>query len=58
MSLLTKTEVADILKCHVKTVKYYVSTRQIPFVMIGNEAMFKLDSIEHWLNEREQKAVV
>lgn len=58
MNLLTKTEVADILKCHVKTIKYYVSTRQIPFIMIGKEAMFKLDSIEHWLNEREQKAVV
>jgi len=57
MKLLTKSDVAEILKCQVKTIKYYVSTRQIPFIMIGKEAMFRLESIEDWLCEREQKAI-
>jgi len=57
MQLLTKSEVADLLKCEIKTIKYYVTTRQIPFLMIGKEAMFKLDSIESWLNTREQKVL-
>jgi len=57
MKLLTKAEVAEILKCHVKTIRYYVSTRQIPFIMIGKEAMFRLESIETWLCEREQRVV-
>ena len=46
MNLLTKSEVANILKCQIKTIKYYVSTRQIPFIMIGKEAMFRMQSIE------------
>ena len=54
MNLLTKSDVATLLKCHIKTIKYYVSTRQIPFVMIGKEAMFRQESIENWLLEREQ----
>lgn len=58
MDLLTKTEVARLLRCDVKTIKYYVSTRQIPFVMIGKESMFRLESIQKWIEQREQKTRV
>jgi excisionase family DNA binding protein len=58
MDLLTKTEVARFLRCEVKTIKYYVSTRQIPFVMIGKEAMFRQESVLSWLEKREHKAAV
>jgi excisionase family DNA binding protein len=57
MNLLTKNEVAEVLKCHVKTIKYYVTTRQIPFILIGRVAMFRLESIEKWVDAKEQKHV-
>ena len=57
MKLLTKEDVARLLHCHIKTIKYYISSKQIPFVMIGREAMFLESSILEWLKAREQKAV-
>jgi len=57
MKLLTKADVAEFLKCEIKTIKYYVSTRQIPFVMIGKEAMFRMESIEEWILKREHKVI-
>ncbi len=57
MNLLTKNEVAEGLKCHVKTIKYYVTTRQIPFILIGRVAIFRLESIEKWVDSKEQKHV-
>jgi excisionase family DNA binding protein len=53
MELLKCDEVANLLRCSEKTIKYYVSSRQIPFVMIGKEARFDKNSIEIWVNTRE-----
>ena len=58
MTLLSKQEVASRLQCHIKTIKYYISSKQIPFVMIGREAMFLEKSIEKWLKEREQQVIL
>lgn len=45
-----------MFNCKDSTIKHLISTRQIPFIMIGKEARFKPESIEQWLDEREQKA--
>tara|TARA_Y100000591_G_C21178779_1_gene380972 strand:- start:8 stop:202 length:195 start_codon:yes stop_codon:yes gene_type:complete len=55
MDLLTKKEVSELLRCSEKTINYYVTSRQIPFVMIGKNTMFIKSSIMTWLDEREQK---
>ena len=56
MNLLTKKEVAERLRCPEKTISYYVSSRQIPFVMIGKNAMFIEESVNKWLKDRESQA--
>jgi excisionase family DNA binding protein len=53
MKLLNRKEVAEILRCDEKTIKYYVSSRQIPFVMVGKEARFIEESIINWLLQRQ-----
>lgn len=56
IKLLTKEEFRVILKCKSATINHLVSSRQIPFLMIGKEVRFRLDSIEKWLEAREKKA--
>jgi len=56
MKLLAKKDLCQMFNCKDSTIKHLISTRQIPFIMIGKEARFKPESIEQWLDEREQKA--
>lgn len=53
MELLTRQELAQILRCEEQTIKYYVASRQLPFIMIGKEARFLKESILEWLKSRE-----
>jgi len=55
MELLNSSEVAKLLRCKKSTVRHYVTSRQIPFVIIGKEAMFRKASIANWLKAREQQ---
>lgn len=53
MKLLTKKELAELLRCDEKTISYYVSSRQIPFLMIGKETRFNESRINEWVTKRE-----
>jgi len=53
--LLTKQEVAEILKVGVKTVDYFISVREIPFVRLRKRCIrFKKSRVEEYLNENEE----
>lgn len=54
--ILTKDEVARILKVKPKTVTYLTATRQLPYIKgIGREYRYLRSSITDWLKEREIK---
>lgn len=53
MMLLTKKELAELLRCKESTIGNVVYSKQIPFLMAGREVRFLKDSILKWLAERE-----
>jgi excisionase family DNA binding protein len=55
MNILTKKELAEMLKCEEGTIGNLVSSKQLPFFMVGREVRFLSDSIFKWLKERETK---
>lgn len=56
--MFIKCRCCTLLGCQVKTVKYDISSKQIPFVMIGRDAMFLKESVIQWLKSREQKEIL
>lgn len=55
IELLTVEELAGELGLAPKTIRNYVARRCIPFVKIGRRTMFRLKSIEAWLERKEKK---
>lgn len=55
IGLLSVEELAGELGLAPKTVRNYVARREIPFVRIGRRTMFRLESIEAWLDRKERK---
>ena len=53
MNILTKTELAELLRCKEGTISNLVSSKQISFLMVGREVRFLKDSVLKWLEERE-----
>ena len=47
--IVAKEELAEILKVKVKTIKWLVTSRQIPFFRMGKEVRFFRSQIEAWL---------
>ena len=39
-----------------KTIRNWVAKREIPFLRIGRRTMFRLASIEAWLQKKERKS--
>lgn len=56
IELLSVEELAGELGLAPKTIRNYVARRIIPFVKIGRRTMFRLASIEAWLERKEQKS--
>ena len=55
IELLTVEDLAGELGLAPKTIRNYVARRIIPFVRIGRRTMFRLGSIEAWLERKEKK---
>lgn len=55
ISLMSVEELAGELGVAPKTVRNYVAQRIIPFVRVGRRTMFRLGSIEAWLDRKEHK---
>ncbi len=53
--LMTMEEVAAALGKDRMTIKNWVVRREIPFITIGNKAMFRRASVMAWLLEKECK---
>ena len=54
--LLTKTQVAKLLKVKLRTVTYLTATRQLPFIKgLGREYRYLLSSILEWVKTKEIK---
>ena len=54
--ILTKIEVAKMLKVNPRTVSYLTATRQIPFVRgLGREYRYIRASIMDWIKQRETR---
>lgn len=54
--LLTVEELADAIGITPKTIRNWVSRREIPHVKIGGKTRFRKGSIEAWLSRKEMKA--
>ena len=56
--ILTKAEVAEMLKMSPKTISYMVHTQQIPFLRLGKRRVrFSRVSLEQWIKDRESVEV-
>lgn len=55
IGLISVEELASELGLAPKTVRNHVARRSIPFVRIGRRTMFRLASIEAWLERMEKK---
>ncbi len=55
IDLLSVEELAGALGLAPKTIRNYVARRSVPFVRIGRRTMFRLRSIEAWLEKKEKK---
>jgi len=54
MQILTRQQVAEYLALPVRTVDYYVQTKQIPYSLIGKRNVrFDKDKIDEWFKSRE-----
>jgi excisionase family DNA binding protein len=53
--LITKDELSKMLKCELKTIKWLVTSRQIPFLRIGREIRFTERDVSDWINNRVVK---
>ena len=53
--LITVEELADSFGVSPKTIRNYVAKRIIPFVRVGRRTMFRVGSIETWLERKERK---
>ena len=55
--ILTKSQVATLLKIKIRTVSNLTATRQLPFIRgIGREYRYLKSSIMEWLKQQEVKA--
>ncbi|MFC1616835.1 helix-turn-helix domain-containing protein [Candidatus Margulisiibacteriota bacterium] len=55
MKLINKEQLSEILDCKLSTVEYYVSSKQLPFIRVGKEVRFVMDSIMTWIKDREEQ---
>ena len=55
IGLLSVEELARELGLAPKTIRNHVARRSLPFVRIGRKTMFRLGSIEAWLEKKEKK---
>ena len=55
IDLLSVEELAGALGLAPKTIRNYVARRSVPFVRIGRRTMFRLQSIEAWLEKKEKR---
>lgn len=53
---LTVDDVADLLKCSVRTVNYLRTNDGLPCVKLGRLVRFSRDAVEAWLEERQKAA--
>jgi excisionase family DNA binding protein len=53
-TVLTMTEVAQLLKVHSSTVYRLLKKKSIPAFKLGSDWRFNQESIERWIKEREQ----
>ena len=51
--LLTADEAALHLRVHVKTLQKLAREQQVPCVRMGKYWRFRLSSLDHWVQERE-----
>ena len=49
-------EVADLLKCSVRTVNYLRTNEGFPCVKLGRLVRFSRDAVQAWLEERQKAA--
>jgi excisionase family DNA binding protein len=56
IKLYTTTEVAELLRCHPRTVYRLVESDSIPYLRIGGLVRFDSEAIEQWLNEQSSRA--
>ncbi len=56
LDLLTVEELAKAFQRAPKTIQNWVAKRQIPFLLLGRKVMFRRESIEAWLKEKEIKS--
>ncbi|MFC1496288.1 helix-turn-helix domain-containing protein [Candidatus Margulisiibacteriota bacterium] len=56
--LLTKIQLAELLKIKPRTVAYLTSTRQLPFIKgLGREYRYLKSSVLEWAKQRESKPI-
>ena len=53
---LTVDDVADLLKCSVRTVNYLRTNDGLPCVKLGRLVRFSRDAVQAWLEERQKAA--
>lgn len=53
---LTIDDVADLLKCSVRTVNYLRTNDGLPCVKLGRLVRFSRDAVQAWLEERQKAA--
>ena len=53
--LITKEELAKALKCELKTIRWLITSRQIPFLKIGREIRFTERDVSDWISNRVVK---
>ena len=55
IGVLSVEQLAGILGFAPKTIRNWCAKREIPFVRLGGNTYFRLESIEAWLKKKEQK---
>ena len=53
--LLTVDDLSSSFGLSPKTIRNWIALRKIPFVMVGRRAMFRSESIDRWIKDREVK---